>query len=62
MIAWCCRCIARRASSIEMPANVVGMTRSDPSSSGGMNSEPSRWNTGTVAIMSVVAAATTRMR
>ena len=61
MMVWCL-CIARRASSIEMPANVVGMTRRDPSSSGGMNSDPSRWNTGTVAIMSAAAAATTRIR
>jgi hypothetical protein len=38
----CCVAIARRASSIEIPGNVVGMTRREPSSSGGMNSDPSR--------------------
>ena len=57
-----CAVSARRASSIAMPGNVVGITSSEPSSSGGMNSEPSRWNTGTVAIMSSTAAATTRIR
>ena len=37
-----CRLSARRASSIAMPGNVVGITSREPSSSGGMNSEPSR--------------------
>ena len=37
-----CAISARRASSIAIPGNVVGMTSSEPSSSGGMNSEPSR--------------------
>ena len=58
----CCAVSARRASSIDMPGKVVGMTSNEPSSSGGMNSEPSRRNTGTVAIMSTAAAATTSMR
>ena len=54
-----CAVNARRASSIAIPGNVVGITSSDPSSSGGMNSDPSRWNVGTVAIMRRTAAATT---
>ena len=42
--------------------NVVGITSSDPSSSGGMNSDPRRWKVGTVAIMRRTAAATTTIR
>ena len=57
-----CATSARRASSMAMPGNVVGMTSREPSSSGGMNSDPRRWNTGTVATMSTMAAATTRNR
>ena len=37
-----CAISARRASSIAIPGNVVGITSSEPSSSGGMNSDPSR--------------------
>ena len=37
-----CAVSARRASSIAIPGNVVGITSSEPSSSGGMNSDPSR--------------------
>ena len=62
MMIRCCAVSARRASSIEMPATVVGITSSVPSSSGGMNSEPSRWNTGTVAIIRSTAAASTWTR
>ncbi len=50
---------AWRASSIEMPGKVVGITSSEPSSSGGMNSEPSRSTTGTVARITTTASATT---
>ena len=32
---------SRFASSMEMPGTVIGMKRIEPSSSGGMNSEPS---------------------
>ena len=38
-----CTCISCCASATEMPGSVVGMNSSAPSSSGGMNSEPSRW-------------------
>ena len=58
----CCHVIARRASSMEMPGSVVGITSSEPSSSGGMNSEPSERNTGTVPSISSTAAATTATR
>ena len=37
-----CTCISRCASLIEMPGSVEGMYSSVPSSSGGMNSLPSR--------------------
>ncbi|MNC87376.1 hypothetical protein D3C83_30990 [compost metagenome] len=53
---------ARRASSIAIPGNVVGMTRSDPSSRGGMNSLPIRVNGTHVTISAATAAATTGHR
>jgi hypothetical protein len=37
-----CFCSSPLASSIEIPGTVMGMKRIDPSSRGGMNSEPSR--------------------
>jgi len=56
--------LARRASSMEIPAKVVGITSSVPSSSGGMNSEPSPRATGTVAtiVAGASASATTTKR
>ena len=56
MRSWTWR--SRVASVTEMPGSVVGMERMAPSSSGGMNSEPRRMNTGTVSR----AAAATQMR
>jgi hypothetical protein len=47
------------ASVIEIPGMVVGMYISDPSSRGGMNSEPRPRKTGTVAMMSTTAPAMT---
>ena len=37
-----CTCISFCASATEIPGSVLGMNSTTPSSSGGMNSEPSR--------------------
>jgi hypothetical protein len=47
---------------MEMPGKVVGMTSSEPSSSGGMNSEPSRSAIATVPTINAAAAARTYQR
>ena len=45
-------CNNRCASPMEMPGIVDGMYKTEPSSSGGINSEPRRKKTGTVATIS----------
>src|SRR6266581_5227970 len=49
----CCACVT------EMPGRVEGMYNSEPSSSGGMNSEPSFSKTGTVMMTRATAPAIT---
>ena len=54
-----CTCSSLCASVTEIPGSVEGMYSSEPSSSGGMNSDPRRWYTGTVAATMTTAPATT---
>jgi hypothetical protein len=50
---------SRPASAAEIPGSVVGMNSSAPSSSGGMNSDPSPRYTGTVTTTNATAPAST---
>ena len=50
---------SRCASAIESPGIVVGIYSSEPSSSGGMNSDPSFSNVGTLTATSATAPAIT---
>jgi hypothetical protein len=54
MMAFCRRMISE-ACWMETPGSVIGMKRRVPSSTGGMNSDPSRWK-GTIVTASTATA------